>query len=45
MVKTYIIAEIGINHNGDLKLAKRLVKKAKKAGARGGTKGSAEYGN
>ena len=32
MVKTYIIAEIGINHNGDLKLAKRLVKKAKKAG-------------
>tara|TARA_Y100000310_G_scaffold325107_1_gene388081 strand:+ start:208 stop:1035 length:828 start_codon:yes stop_codon:yes gene_type:complete len=27
----YIIAEIGINHNGDLKLAKRLIRKAKKA--------------
>jgi len=28
----YIIAEIGINHNGDLNLAKRLMSKAKKAG-------------
>jgi len=32
MTKIYIIAEIGINHNGDLKLAKRLIKKAKKSG-------------
>ena len=29
---SYIIAEIGINHNGDIKLAKRLINKAKKAG-------------
>lgn len=28
-----IIAEIGINHNGDINLAKKLVKEAKKAGA------------
>ncbi len=28
---TYIIAEIGINHNGDLDLAKKLIRKAKKA--------------
>ena len=28
----YIIAEIGINHNGDLNLAKRLIRKAKNAG-------------
>jgi len=27
------IAEIGINHNGDLKLAKKLIKTAKQAGA------------
>jgi N-acetylneuraminate synthase len=25
MKKTYIIAEIGINHNGDLNIAKRLI--------------------
>ena len=25
MKKTYIIAEIGINHNGDLDIAKRLI--------------------
>lgn len=31
--KTYIIAEIGVNHNGDIKLAKRLIAKAKEAGA------------
>ena len=31
--KTYIIAEIGVNHNGSVKLAKKLVDKAKKAGA------------
>lgn len=29
----YIIAEIGANHNGDMKLAKELIKKAKEAGA------------
>ena len=28
----FIIAEIGINHNGDLKLAKRLINQAKAAG-------------
>ena len=31
--KTYVIAEIGVNHNGSVKLAKKLVNKAKKAGA------------
>jgi len=30
--RVYIIAEIGINHNGSLKLAKKLVKEAKAAG-------------
>lgn len=29
----YIIAEAGVNHNGSLKLAKKLAKKAKEAGA------------
>ena len=29
---TYIIAEIGINHNGDLKIAKKLIDAASKAG-------------
>ena len=28
----YIIAEIGINHNGDVKIAKELIKIAKNAG-------------
>lgn len=28
----YIIAEIGINHNGDINLAKKLIKEAKEAG-------------
>jgi len=32
-VMTYIIAEIGINHNGSIKLAKRLIKQAYQAGA------------
>ena len=32
MTKMYIIAEIGINHNGDLNLAKKLISKAKKVG-------------
>lgn len=31
--KPFIIAEIGINHNGSLKLAKKLIDEAKKAGA------------
>jgi len=30
---TFIIAEIGINHNGDFELAKKLIQQAKKAGA------------
>ena len=29
----FIIAEIGINHNGDLDVAKKLIKGAKDAGA------------
>ena len=29
----FIIAEAGINHNGNLKMAKELVRQAKKAGA------------
>lgn len=31
--KVLIIAEVGVNHNGDLKTALKLVKEAKKAGA------------
>ena len=31
--KIIIIAEIGVNHNGDLKIAKKLIKAAKKSGA------------
>ncbi len=31
--RTYIIAEIGVNHNGSLNLAKKLILNAKKAGA------------
>ena len=31
--KTYIIAEAGINHNGNMNLARKLVLAAKKAGA------------
>ena len=30
---TLIIAEAGVNHNGDMKLAKKLIKVAKTAGA------------
>ncbi len=33
MSSTYIIAEAGVNHNGDVVLAKQLVDAAKKAGA------------
>lgn len=32
MEKVFIIAEIGINHNGDLNIAKKLIKEAKEAG-------------
>ena len=31
MNKPYLIAEIGINHNGDLEIAKRLIDNAVKA--------------
>ena len=31
--KTFIIAEAGVNHNGDMKMAKELIHEAKKAGA------------
>ena len=31
--KTFIIAEAGVNHNGDINLAKKLILEAKKAGA------------
>ncbi|WP_425639537.1 N-acetylneuraminate synthase [Algoriphagus yeomjeoni] len=31
--KTYIIAEAGVNHNGDIQIAKELIQKAKEAGA------------
>ena len=30
--KIFLIAEIGINHNGDLNLAKKLISEASKAG-------------
>jgi N-acetylneuraminate synthase len=33
MKKTYIIAEIGVNHNGNFLLAKKLIREAKKSGA------------
>ena len=33
MKRTYIIAEAGVNHNGDIKIAKELILKAKKVGA------------
>jgi len=32
-MKTYIIAEAGVNHNGDLKIARKLIEEAKNAGA------------
>lgn len=32
MSKTFIIGEIGINHNGDVEVAKRLISEAKKCG-------------
>ncbi len=33
MNKTYVIAEAGVNHNGDYELARRMIYEAKKAGA------------
>jgi N-acetylneuraminate synthase len=33
MKKAYIIAEIGVNHNGNFLLAKKLIREAKKCGA------------
>ena len=32
-MSVFVIGEIGINHNGDLALAKKLIKGAKEAGA------------
>ena len=32
-MKTYIIAEIGINHNGDVEIAKKLIDAAIECGA------------
>ena len=32
MKKPYLIAEIGINHNGDVNIAKQLIKNAKDCG-------------
>ena len=31
-MSVFIIAEIGVNHNGDLNLAKKMILEAKKAG-------------
>ena len=31
--KVYFIAEIGVNHNGNLALAKKMISAAKKSGA------------
>lgn len=33
MSRVYVIAEAGVNHNGDLQLAKRMIVEAKEAGA------------
>ena len=33
MNKIYYIAEIGLNHNGNIKLAKKMIKAAKASGA------------
>ena len=32
MKKVFIIAEAGVNHNGDINIAKRLIETASKAG-------------
>ncbi len=31
--QAFVIAEIGVNHNGDIELAKKLIDAAKKSGA------------
>ena len=31
-MSTYIISEIGINHNGDMNIAKELIRKSKESG-------------
>ena len=33
MSRVYIIAEAGVNHNGDLEIAKKMISAAKQAGA------------
>lgn len=33
LIRTYVIAEIGVNHNNNLKIAKKLIKEAKSSGA------------
>ena len=33
MKHIYVIAEAGVNHNGDYNLAKKMIDEAKKAGA------------
>ena len=33
IIEPYVIAEIGANHNGDMKLAVELMRAAKQAGA------------
>ena len=33
MNRTFIIAEIGVNHNNNMALAKKMISAAKKAGA------------
>ena len=32
MESCFLVAEIGINHNGDLNIAKKLIEEAKQAG-------------
>ena len=49
MAKVLIIAEAGVNHNGDINLARQLIDKAKEAGAdiikfqRPASEGTAEF--
>lgn len=32
-MKTFVIAEIGVNHNGSIQLAKKMIRAAKASGA------------
>lgn len=32
-MRTFVIAEAGVNHNGDMRLASRLITTARRAGA------------